>query len=59
MRVNKMRSIKFSSNKRIKKYSMWVWSLNGNPRIENPSLFFDNYEEAYEIGLQEALKLIK
>lgn len=52
-------AIKFSSNKRIKKYSMWVWSLNGNPRIENPSLFFDNYEEAYEIGLQEALKLIK
>ena len=45
-------------NKRIKKYNMWVWSLNGNPRIENPSLFFDNYEEAYEIGLQEALKLI-
>ena len=52
-------AIKFSPNKRIKKYSMWVWSLNGNPRIENPSLFFDNYEEAYEIGLQEALKLIK
>lgn len=46
-------------NKRIKKYNMWVWSLNGNPRIENPSLFFDNYEEAFEIGLQEALKLIK
>ena len=46
-------------NKRIKKYNMWVWSLNGNPRIENPSLFFDNYEEALEIGLQEALKLIK
>ena len=45
-------------NKRIKKYNMWVWSLNGNPRIENPSLFFDNYEEAFEIGLQEALKLI-
>ena len=45
-------------NKRIKKYNMWVWSLNGNPRIENPSLFLDNYEEAYEIGLQEALKLI-
>ena len=46
-------------NKRIKKYNMWVWSLNGNPRIENPSLFFDNYEEALEAGLQEALKLIK
>ena len=45
-------------NKRIKKYNMWVWNLNGNPRIENPSLFFDNYEEALEIGLQEALKLI-
>ena len=45
-------------NKRIKKYNMWVWSLNGNPRIENPSLFFDNYEEALEIGLQEALKCI-
>ena len=43
-------------NKRIKKYNMWVWSLNGNPRIENPSLFFDNYEEAFEIGLQEALQ---
>lgn len=46
-------------NKRIKKYNMWVWSLNGNPRIENPLLFFDNYEEALEAGLQEALKLIK
>ena len=45
-------------NKRIKKYNMWVWSLNGNPRIENPSLFFDNYEEALEIGLQKALNLI-
>ena len=45
-------------NKRIKKYNMWVWNLNGNPRIENSSLFFDNYEEALEIGLQEALKLI-
>ena len=46
-------------NKRIKKYNMWVSSLNGNPRIENPSLFFDHYGEAFEIGLQEALKLIK
>ena len=46
-------------NKRIKKYNMWVWNLNGNPRIENSSLFFDNYEEALEAGLQEALKLIK
>ena len=45
-------------NKRIKKYNMWVWSLNGNPRIENPSLFFDNYEEALEIGLQEALQTL-
>ena len=45
-------------NKRIKKYNMWVWNLNGNPRIENSSLFFDNYEEALEAGLQEALKLI-
>ena len=45
-------------NKRIKKYNMWVWNLNGNPRIENSSLFFDNYEEALEAGLQEALKYI-
>ncbi len=45
-------------NKRIKKYNMWVWSLNGNPRIENPLLFFDNYEEALEIGLQEALQTL-
>ena len=46
-------------NKRIKKYNMWVWSLNGNPRIENPLLFFDNYEEAELACIRKLIEIVK
>ena len=43
----------------LKNYNCYVWSFNNNPRIANNGSFQDIYEEALEIGLQEALKLIK
>ena len=42
----------------LNNYSYYVWSLNSNPRIANKGSFKNTYEEALEIGLQEALKLI-
>ena len=42
----------------LNNYSYYVWSLNNNPRIANKGSFKNTYEEALEIGLQEALKLI-
>ena len=43
----------------LKNYNCYIWNLNSNPRIANNGTFLDIYEEALEIGLQEALKLIK
>ena len=43
----------------LNNYSYYVWSLNNNPRIANKGSFKNTYEEALEVGLQEALKLIK
>ena len=42
----------------LNNYSYYVWSLNNNPRIANKGSFKNTYEEALEVGLQEALKLI-
>ena len=43
----------------LKNYNCYVWSFNNNPRIANNGSFQDIYEEALEIGLYQALKLIK
>lgn len=42
----------------LKNYNCYVWSFNNNPRIANNGSFQDIYEEALEITLFEALKLI-
>ena len=43
----------------LKNYNCYIWNLNSNPRIANNSTFLDIYEEALEIGIFQALKLIK
>jgi hypothetical protein len=42
----------------LNNYNCYVWSLNNNPRIANNGSFHETYEEALEVELQEALKLI-
>ena len=42
----------------LRNYNCYVWNYNSNPRILNNGSFNDIYEEAFEIGLQEGLKLI-
>lgn len=49
---------KTSGKSILKNYNCYVWNYNSNPRILNSGTFQDVYEEALEIGLQEALKLI-
>ena len=49
---------KTSGKSILKNYNCYVWNYNSNPRVLNNGTFQDVYEEALEIGLQEALKLI-
>ena len=49
---------KTSGKNVLRNYNCYVWNYSSNPRVLNNGTFRDVYEEALEIGLQEALKLI-